>query len=918
MLRDGDLRIDLDGEINASLPHPSYLFQREAYRHLLQLITAAHERLERLNNVQGQGKLDFESCQAYRTIFVCAPRGAGKSTFVRHLEWGLKQALGEKARGKAGQPPAQGQDIIDRFGFLPPIDPTSIIYPKADTHSRRENPYAFLRLLIGYVLKWYDRQRAKNAPEPQYGWKDSRAPHHSNTVKKNGEDLNRLIAIASGDHEDYGLDGIGASQAAMRLPSEIHSFFGEICKAIQIDALILPLDDVDMAAEDGFSVLEALRNFLTTPFLQPVVTGDIDLYTLIIKENFRPLFEKADSLDGNGNSLLDRVVSAFITKIFPPNFRVTLRSPFDLLDENPIFFISNPKSGNVDTGQAAFDSEAVEFRLFIEVLIKIIFWKVPKYWYRDELEKFLRDRSLRGLIQGPLIFAPHVRQLGRILEILKKIEDGKASSTSSQGAKLEPTKDLANMYASLRAQRNEIFRDYSGHPVLIEYLSLYLMYNDTNNGLGHSTLLRRFSHLIESMSSVHEYRFAKYVGTDIKASLLASKHPLISEIFNEISGNKNYQGLSQSQNTIILSKHEDGSNIHLPGPEASLILKLISGDLSAHHREFGLRRPTIAVGNLIKLIFSSFDLYSEGLDYSQNTRSSCLRGFSRILDCFNAHERYVGNLASSEPQIGLTEKGNKEALDWRAIYQQASTLLVGDEKDRSKWPEAFLNTKLGNEVLEWPGEHAFSHKLPIFITSCQMERLVQYFYKITFSDPKQLSGITLATYLYRAVDQLKAAIIETSEPTGDAYLYQPARIAGMVDDHPIVKMMKSAGVQKDLEQIKIGRAKDDITLIFELFDSEHVSRVSGRIAGPNKKDLARRVALNIDTLARRAITFSRQDREILKARLGDRDTSAYQTLRLAWPLLDPDSRHVMGKALDVELETLNATYGRKPSGVKPS
>lgn len=917
MLRDGDLRIDLDGDIGSTLPNPTYLFQRRAYWQLLQTITAAHERLERLKSTQEPGELDFDASQAYRTIFVCAQRGAGKSTFVRHLKWGLRQATDENA----AQLPRHAQSAIGNFEFLPLVDPTSVIYPKAGGHSSDGEPYAFLRLIIAHILKWYDKRLLRKSADRMITHQNSRESYQPSVVRKNGEELNRLITIAAGDHEDYGLDGIGTSQAAMRLPAEIHTFLGKMCKELQVNALILPLDDVDMAVGNGFLVLEVLRNFLTTPYIQTVVTGDVKLYTLIVEQHFRSLLETQADPERRVPPLLEQMVTSYVTKIFPPNCRITLQPPYDLLDENPIFFISTPTTGNGEAKFAPLDGGAVEFGLFIAVIIKILFWKVPKYLYADEVERFLQSRSLRGLILGSLALAPHMRQLAEILRTLNDFDKNNSSKATSEHELLEPNKDLADMYASLQEHGNEVYKNYVGYPILIEYLALCLMWRNNNDiNLGHTALLRKIGDILLNNNHLYDYKFMNGICIDLYSAKESQNYPLTSKIFGHVSGQEKYSSLFYSQNALNISSNSTVALI--PGLETSLIIKLILENLPQHYREFGLMRPAIAIGNLIKVIFSSFDFYSEFLGYSQSTQNSRLRGFSRILDCFNIHERYVDNHVSSRSQAyhsaDSTGKGSIEASDWGAIYAEASCLLVGEEKNRSKWPEAFHNTTLAKKILEWAHKHSSSHKLPIFITSIQMDALIQHFYKITSLDPKQLSGITLATYLYRAIDQLKAAIIETSEPTGEAYLYQPIRIAGMIDDHPIVKMIKCVEVQKDLEQIQIGRAKDDIALIFELFDSEYVSRVNGRIAGPNRKDLASRMARNIDTLARRAITLSRQDREKLSAQLADSDTSAYQTLRLAWPSLDPDTKQTMARALDVELETLNATYGRKPSGAKPT
>lgn len=53
-----------------------------------------------------------------------------------------------------------------------------------------------------------------------------------------------------------------------------------------VNALVVLIDDVDMAFDKGFDVLEVVRKYLASPFLIPIVAGDMKLYKEIIETQF--------------------------------------------------------------------------------------------------------------------------------------------------------------------------------------------------------------------------------------------------------------------------------------------------------------------------------------------------------------------------------------------------------------------------------------------------------------------------------------------------------------------------------------------------------------------------------------------------------------------------------------------------------
>jgi len=56
-----------------------------------------------------------------------------------------------------------------------------------------------------------------------------------------------------------------------------------------------------MAFEKGFEVLEVVRKYLSTPYVIPIITGDINLYNSIVCEHFSRMMRNKDCIDSINN-----------------------------------------------------------------------------------------------------------------------------------------------------------------------------------------------------------------------------------------------------------------------------------------------------------------------------------------------------------------------------------------------------------------------------------------------------------------------------------------------------------------------------------------------------------------------------------------------------------------------------------------
>ena len=146
---------------------------------------------------------------------------------------------------------------------------------RPDAHSRNDN---FLSIVLGRIADTVKKRSS-------YGSSDG----NGNAAK---EFFNKLSEVAelseaiSNSQQSTGLDNILDEQNALNLEIEIHNLMEIAVKVLNCPFLILPIDDIDMSFVHGFEVLEKIRKYLATPYIMPVISGDIEMYHQIFTVEF--------------------------------------------------------------------------------------------------------------------------------------------------------------------------------------------------------------------------------------------------------------------------------------------------------------------------------------------------------------------------------------------------------------------------------------------------------------------------------------------------------------------------------------------------------------------------------------------------------------------------------------------------------
>lgn len=129
--------------------------------------------------------------------------------------------------------------------------------------------------------------------------------------------------------EDLFLD-LGLEQAghSVKLRKNLNDLFKTACKILGAEALLFVFDDADTSSKHAINLIETIRKYLDTPRVMILITGDLELYSLLVRQNFRHELAqgKRDEWGVEGAAsgradqqtrMLDHLEEQYLLKLFP-------------------------------------------------------------------------------------------------------------------------------------------------------------------------------------------------------------------------------------------------------------------------------------------------------------------------------------------------------------------------------------------------------------------------------------------------------------------------------------------------------------------------------------------------------------------------------------------------------------------------
>lgn len=358
----------------------THLIQHRAYD------KAIRDLIEKVQNIKNDEKYDADPSVStkgaliryHNTLFINGPRGSGKTYFLLNIETYLNESY--KTHRYANDFKEAGHFHPTDLLFLHPVDPTLM-----------ESEENFLSVIIAELLNHYQRKRqSEKLPD------DLRQKVMAITAAMDGLQIKADEARA--------VEVIAGNQTGIMLALKVHDFLKAYTQVLNTKAIALLIDDIDLAFEKGFEVLEVLRKYLASQYVIPVITGDIDLYRYIIHEHFC----KVGHYDRCSGSQIDHEVenlpAAYLEKIFKHHSRIDLLPLAEIENERKILIQTREhKRNRPNEGEEAGDPFGQHiFHAFGRILHIDAVWKKETFFYQviEHIGKNLkRHRGVRSVIQ---------------------------------------------------------------------------------------------------------------------------------------------------------------------------------------------------------------------------------------------------------------------------------------------------------------------------------------------------------------------------------------------------------------------------------------------------------------------------------------------------------------------------------------
>lgn len=267
-------------------------------------------------------ELSVRRNRRHDAVLVSARRGEGKTTFLTTVLRSIEDANFKRLQNSTSE------RVLYSLGI---VDPTLI--------ETKQNIIVVVVDLIKIAAE-HRRERLGHGPE------DFEPVQRA--LRKLAQGLTVLDGIGDAIYSgrdwvdaDYVLDkGLENASAAHSFERSLQDYIKIVANYVGVSAFVLAIDDVDTRFESGWPVLEAIRKYLVTPYLRIILSGDLNLYSLLVRQQqwaqMTPAFLAAEAAREKaepGSSqireigrMVDALQDQYLIKVAPPENRVELRS----------------------------------------------------------------------------------------------------------------------------------------------------------------------------------------------------------------------------------------------------------------------------------------------------------------------------------------------------------------------------------------------------------------------------------------------------------------------------------------------------------------------------------------------------------------------------------------------------------------
>ena len=294
---DSRIRFPIEQKEQAAQREHSTLLARDIYDSLAKLLE------ESLDNLPKNDDLDQH--RSHSAILIDGKRGTGKSSVLVNLSLYLDDHKNDR--------------LANEIHVLKPVDPTLL----------EDSDDLFLNVIVAAIIRDKAVAAALSKATPK-----SEEFHHQLQL------LGSTLEALQSQRNKYGLDKLRAFMGSHDLNQQVHDLFKKALDLIDKKLLVLPIDDVDTSLNRAFDNLEVVRRYLTSPYVQPIISGDLGLYHEVTWRNFySKLTKDSKSGDRETRKTANDLATDYQRKIMPLHLRMEMPTASSYL-ENPRIFLA--------------------------------------------------------------------------------------------------------------------------------------------------------------------------------------------------------------------------------------------------------------------------------------------------------------------------------------------------------------------------------------------------------------------------------------------------------------------------------------------------------------------------------------------------------------------------------------------------
>ncbi|RKS87272.1 hypothetical protein DES39_0492 [Orbus hercynius] len=135
---------------------------------------------------------------------------------------------------------------------------------------------------------------------------------------------------------------VNKATSRIHVEKKIHTLIDQVAKLLNIELFIIAIDDVDTQTEKAYEILEAIRCYLTHPRLAIIISGDLKLYSYIVRNKKNDELSTKDDINKTQkNTLITHLEQQYLSKVFPIEQRIALKKMDELVSKSSIIYIKH-------------------------------------------------------------------------------------------------------------------------------------------------------------------------------------------------------------------------------------------------------------------------------------------------------------------------------------------------------------------------------------------------------------------------------------------------------------------------------------------------------------------------------------------------------------------------------------------------